>query len=167
VQLLVVRHAIAEDRETFATTGRDDALRPLTAVGARKMKKTARGLRQLVPAIDALITSPLTRASETAEIVRREYELAEPETSRALEPNAALVNLLVALERYEQGVVAVVGHEPHLGRLVTYLVSGIERSGVDLKKGGACLVEFDGPPKAGTGCLRWSVPPGLLRDLAG
>jgi len=167
VQLLVVRHAIAEDREAFAATGRDDALRPLTAVGARKMKKTARGLKELVPSIDVLITSPFVRAAETAEIVRREYDLAQVETSRALEPNAALVNLIVALERYEQGVVAVVGHEPHLGHLVTYLVTGIERSGVELKKGGACLIEFDGPPKAGAGCLRWSVPPGVLRDLAG
>lgn len=167
MQLLVVRHAIAEDQEAFAATGRDDALRPLTAVGARKMKKTARGLRTLVPSIDALLSSPYTRASETAEIIRREYGIGGVETSRALEPNAALTNLLVALEKYDQGAVAVIGHEPHLGRLVTYLVSGIERSGAELKKGGACLIEFDGPPTAGTGCLKWSVPPGALRDLAG
>ena len=51
----------------------------------------------------------------------------------------------------DQGVVAIVGHEPQLGRLVTYLIGGVERSGVELKKGGACLIEFEGHPKVGGG----------------
>ncbi len=167
MELLVVRHAIAEDREVFAATGREDALRPLTAEGTRKMKRTARGIREIVGGIDVLVSSPFTRANETAEILRREYELDRVETARELEPGTSLPDVVTWLERFDQGVVAIVGHEPHLGRLVTYLVTGIERSAVEVKKGGACLIEFDGKPSAGKGRLIWAIPPGLLRDLAG
>src|SRR5882724_2462532 len=67
VRLLVVRHAIAEDPAVFAATGRSDAERPLTEKGRRRMRRVARGLKKLVPAIDGLATSPLVRAVETAE----------------------------------------------------------------------------------------------------
>jgi phosphohistidine phosphatase len=167
VELLIVRHAIAEDREVFAATGREDALRPLTAEGTRKMKRTARGLREVVPSIDVLVSSPFTRANETAEILRREYDLDRIETARELEPGTALNDLATWLGELDQSVVAIVGHEPQLGRLVTYLVTGSERSGVGLKKGGACLIEFEGKPRAGGGRLAWAIPPGILRDLAG
>lgn len=167
MQLLVVRHAIAEDRDAFAATGRDDALRPLTAEGVRKMRRSAHGLKELVPSIDLLVTSPLTRARETAEIVRREYELDHVETAPVLEPESRLEDVADWLARYREGVVGVVGHEPQLGRLVTYLVSGIDRPGVELKKGGACLLRFEGEPRAASGTLVWAIPPAAFRDLAG
>jgi phosphohistidine phosphatase len=167
VQLLVVRHAIAEDREVFAASGRDDALRPLTAEGTRKMKRTARGIRAILPGIDTLVSSPLTRASETAEILRREYELDRVETARELEPGTPLDEVVSWLGRLDKGVVAIVGHEPQLGRLVTYLTSGSDHSGVEVKKGGACLIEFDGRPEVANGRLIWAISPGILRDLAG
>ncbi len=167
MELLIVRHAIAEDREVFAATGREDALRPLTAEGTRKMKRTARGIREVVPTIDVLISSPFTRANETAEILRREYDLDRVETARELEPGTALNEVATWLGQLDQNVVAIVGHEPQLGRLVTYLVTGSEGSGVELKKGGACLIEFEGKPRAGGGRLAWAIPPGIFRDLAG
>jgi len=167
VELLIIRHAIAEDREVFAATGGDDALRPLTAEGTRKMKRTARGLREVVSNIDVLVSSPFTRANETAEILRREYDLDRVETARELEPGTALDDVATWLGQFDQNVVAIVGHEPQLGHLVTYLVTGSERSGVELKKGGACLIDFEGKPSAGRGRLVWAIPPGILRDLAG
>lgn len=167
MELLVVRHAIAEDREAYAASGRDDALRPLTAGGARKMRRAARGLRELVSAIDVVVTSPLTRANETAEIIRRAYKLDGLETAPVLEPTVPLDDVVAWLSRFESGLVAIVGHEPQLGRLVTCLVAGTDRSAVELKKGGACLIEFDERPGAGKGRLIWAVPPRTLRDLAG
>jgi phosphohistidine phosphatase len=167
MQLLVVRHAIAEDREAYAASGRDDALRPLTARGARKMRRGARGLRELVPTIEVLVTSPLTRANETAEIIRRAYKLDGLETAPVLQPSVSLDDVVGWLSRFDSGVVAIVGHEPQLGHLVTCLLTGSDRSAVELKKGGACLIEFDERPGAGTGTLIWAVPPRTLRDLAG
>jgi len=167
MELLVVRHAIAEDREAYAASGRDDALRPLTARGARKMRRAARGLRELVPAIDVLVTSPLTRASETAEIIRRAYKLDAIETAPVLQPSSVLDDVVSWLARFETGVVGIVGHEPQLGRLVTCFLTGTDRSAVELKKGAACLIEFEERPGAGKGTLIWSVPPRTLRGLAG
>ena len=167
MQLLVIRHAIAEDRDVFAASGQSDAERPLTAEGARKMRRAARGLHQIVPAIDVLVSSPLTRANETAEILRREYEIACIESAEALQPDVALDDVVAWMAKYRAGVVAIVGHEPQLGRLVTYLISGVDHAGVELKKGGASMIDFEGKPEKGAGVLRWSIPPGRLRDFAG
>ena len=167
MELLVVRHAIAEDKEAFAAAGRDDALRPLTAEGVRKMRQAARGLHEVVRAIDVLVASPYTRANETAEIIRREYEIHQIETAQVLEPDTELDDVVVWLSRYDRGAVAIVGHEPQLGRLVTYLISGVDRPKVAMKKGGGCLIRFEGKPEAGAGRLAWSLPPKVLRDLAG
>jgi len=67
MQLLLIRHAIAEDRFEFARTGQSDYYRPLTERGRARMARGATGLRTLVPDIDVLATSPLTRAVQTAE----------------------------------------------------------------------------------------------------
>lgn len=167
MELLVVRHAIAEDKEAFAAAGRDDALRPLTAEGVRKMRQAARGLREVVSSIDVVVASPYTRANETAEIIRREYEIEQIETAQVLEPDTELNDVVVWLSRYDRGAVAIVGHEPQLGRLVTYLIAGSDQPRVDLKKGGACLIRFEGKPEAGGGRLTWALPPKVLRGLAG
>ena len=167
MRLLVVRHAIAEDREAFAATGRDDASRPLTNGGKRKMQRAARGLLSLVPSIDALVASPLVRAQETADIIRKAYEMDRIETAAELEPDRPVDDVVAGLARYQSEVVAIVGHEPQLSRLVTYLLSGTDRSGVELKKGGACLLEFEGPARANGGDLLWAARPAMLRDLAG
>src|SRR4051812_43352517 len=74
MRLLLIRHARAEDRRTFARTGKSDDQRPLTADGIRRMTKAAHGLHKLIPAIDLLATSPLRRAVETARIVAEIYE---------------------------------------------------------------------------------------------
>jgi phosphohistidine phosphatase len=167
MELVVVRHAIAADRDAFAATGSDDALRPLTAEGARKMRRAARGLHEVVASVDAIVSSSLTRALETAEILRREYEMADVETADVLAPDNSVSDVVEWLATYDRKVVMLVGHEPQLGRLVTHLISGIDHPGLDLKKGSACLIEFDTNPAPGAGRLLWVLPPSVLRDLAG
>lgn len=167
MQLIVIRHAIAEERERFAATGKPDELRPLTDEGRRKMTRGAAGLRAVAPRLDAIAASPLVRAQETARIVAGVYGLGGVETSNALRPDTALT-LFVSWLAAQNGerVIAVVGHEPHLGVLVTWLLTGIEDSRVVFKKGGACLLEFDERPHRGGARLLWSLTPGQLRDLA-
>lgn len=167
MQLLVVRHAIAEDREDFAKTGRDDGERPLTDEGVRKIKRGARGLRWLVPKVDMLVSSPLVRARQTADILRKEYDLDEVVSAPELEPEAPLARVTAALARMTGDTIAVVGHEPQLSRLATYLVCGADQSAVELKKGAACLIRFDGKPRRGGGLLVWAMSPKALRGLAG
>ena len=166
MQLLVVRHAIAEDRDAFASSGRDDSERPLTAAGRDKMRRVVAGLRRVVPKIDLLASSPYLRALQTAEVVAEAYGIDDVKKVDALVPEAPLQRFLVWLERKASAdVVAVVGHEPHLGELVTWLMSGMPESRVEMKKGGACLLEFQGQPGAGVGVLQWLLTPGQLRDV--
>ena len=73
--LLVIRHAAAMEKEQFARTGRSDDERPLTPAGKKEMARVARGLRRLVPKLDALAPSPLVRARDTAAIVARAYRM--------------------------------------------------------------------------------------------
>jgi phosphohistidine phosphatase len=168
MKLIVIRHAIAGDREEFARTGMPDALRPLTAEGRKRMRRGARGLRELVPRLDVLAASPLTRAVQTAEIVAAEYGGMACVNVPELAPEAVPDSLVPWLRGQGAGSsVAVVGHEPHLGFLVGWLLTGRHQSFVELKKGAACLLEFDDPPGAGNAVLRWALAPGQLRSLAG
>ncbi len=166
MDLLVVRHAIAEERDVFAETGQDDSRRPLTAAGRRKFERGARGLRSVAPSVDLLATSALVRALETAEIVQKVYRIDSAVRLKELEPEAdpsALVRWLRGQRR--RRVVAVVGHEPHLSRLVEYLLTGGSHPFLDLKKGGACLLALGDAPAAGQGELRWLLTASQLRDL--
>jgi phosphohistidine phosphatase len=170
MQLLVIRHAIADDRETFARTGRSDDLRPLTEEGRDKMRRAAGGLRTIAPGVAILGTSPLVRARETAEIVAPAVGVKRVETVEALRPERRyeeLVDwLLVRSPQAGSGAIAVVGHEPHLSGLVTWLMTGGSDSRLELKKGGACLLEFSKPPSAGEAMLLWLLTPSQLRRLA-
>ena len=166
MQLVVIRHAIAMEREEFAPTGRDDALRPLTARGEAKMKKAAAGLRALVPSIGVLAASPFTRAQQTARIVAAEYGRLRVVTSSSLEPDSAMEEFLAWLRTRRGDTVAVVGHEPHLGTLVTWLMTGSEESRVPLRKGAACSLEFPDKPARGTARLHWLLTASQLGRLA-
>jgi phosphohistidine phosphatase len=167
VYLLVVRHGIAEDREVFGRAEKDDDLRPLTEEGRKKMARGAQGLRTLVPALDFISSSPLVRAQQTAEIVAKAYGISVGETTSVLEPEARLAQFIKWLDPHEdREVVAVVGHEPHLSALVTWLMSGVDDSRLVLKKGGACLLEFTGRPHRAGAVLHWLHTPATLRQLA-
>ena len=165
MDLVVVRHAIAGDREEWSRTGRPDAERPVTPEGRKRMQDNARGLRSLASGLQVLATSPYTRAVQTAEILAVEYpdiEVVEVPALAHGEPPEAVRDWLGG--RSERRI-AVVGHEPDLGRLISWFVLGTSEPAIALKKGGAALVRFAGAPDGGTGELRWLAPPKLLRGL--
>lgn len=165
-ELLVVRHAIAEDAAEYAQGHPDDAGRPLTPEGKKKMKRVAAGLRALVPEIQLLATSPFTRAVQTAEIVARAYTDMKPVVVPALAPAQSpeeVTKWLVGERRHE--TVAIVGHEPALSRLVSWLLAGSERSLVEIKKGAALLLAFTDAVEANGATLLWALTPSQLRGL--
>jgi len=165
VQIVVIRHAIAEDREAFAVGGRPDAERPLTERGAQRMRSAAQGLRTILPTIDRLISSPYVRAKQTAEIVAAEYPELAVETIELLEPGAepaAVIEWLCGIGPID--VVALVGHEPDLGAFVSYLLTGHDEMSVEFKKGATCLLECE-RPGPGECTLRWHLAPRQLRSL--
>jgi len=166
MKLLVIRHGPAGDREAFAATGQPDDLRPLTGPGGRKVRRAARGLRSVVGDVDVLASSPLTRARQTAELLAGRLGGGEIVTLPELAPDASPDALVPWLQQQTaEGVVALVGHEPHLGFLVGWLLTGRHQSLIELKKGGACLLEFDGTPAPGDAMLLWALAPRHLRAL--
>ena len=167
-QVLLIRHAIAEDRAVWAAGGEPDEHRPLTDRGRRRMEAAARGLRRLVPELGALISSPLTRARQTAELLAHAYGTPDVEESEALAPGAVPEALAERLIRCQADApVAVVGHEPDLGLWVAWALTGTDDEVLRLKKGGACLLQFPARPAAGEGHLVWLLPPRPLRMLGG
>jgi len=167
LRVLAVRHAIAVEREEFAKEGGTDALRPLTRAGRRKMRLAADGLLTLVPRLDALATSPLTRAAQTADILARRYKGVRTLSLAPLAPGRAGAALIGWLDEQKPGgIVAIVGHEPDMGQFVSWALTGLRESFIPLKKGGACLIEFEKEVKPGRAKLLWCMKPSQLRALA-
>lgn len=166
MDLVLVRHAIAEERSAFALTGQSDDLRPLTGRGKRRMQKAAAGLSSLVPSVDVLASSPLVRAAQTAEIVSRAYGQLEVVEATELAPDAGSQRFLDWLQRQEEAAtLMVVGHEPSLSTHVAWLTARSEEPFVEFKKGGACLLTFYGEVYSGGATLRWLLTPAQLRAL--
>ena len=168
MNVLVIRHAIAEDRRRFARTCDDDGLRPLTPRGRRRMRSGSRGLRRVAPKVDALATSPLVRAVQTAEILSTAYRGLKVVKLPCLAPGAPAQALLKWLQSHKHGsTVALVGHEPDLGVFAGWLLTGLQESFVRLKKGGALLLELKEQVRPGRARLVWSLAPAQLRALGG
>jgi phosphohistidine phosphatase len=166
MRLLIVRHAIAENRKTFARTGKKDALRPLTAHGRAQMRQASRGLRRILPSIDVVGTSPLRRTVQTAEILAAAYDHPRLVNVPALDHSPDPLTFISWLQNYRRKeVVAAVGHEMHLISLMSTLLSGRRGRFVLLEKGGACLLLFEGAVRPGRAKLLWSLSPAHLRAL--
>jgi phosphohistidine phosphatase len=160
VKLVLVRHAIAVPSGTADIA---DDERPLTKRGRKRFGKAARGLARIVPPPDLLLTSPLPRARETAEIAGAAWGgvTPTPEPLLAGGPPARLLATLAA--HREKDLVALVGHEPGMSELLARLVGGTAER-VPFKKGGAALIALD-DGRSGLGRLVWFLPPRLLRKL--
>lgn len=160
MDLLIVRHAKAEDR---AATG-GDAKRALIDEGVRKMRQAASGLRGQVPELGRVFTSPYVRAEQTARILADRYGCPVALLD-ALRPGSDPQAIADALSEAD-GAAAVVGHEPDLGRLACWFLTGRGCGALPLKKAGACLLRFRGDPGPGRADLRWLLTPKQLRQLA-
>jgi phosphohistidine phosphatase len=162
VQLLLVRHAIACERD--GQRWPDDGARPLTPRGRRRAREAAAGLQRLTPAPVRVLVSPLTRAQQTAAILHRFAHWPHAEECALLQPEAAPAAVLALLGTGADERVALVGHQPALGRLLATCLPGQGHGAAfELKKMGVALVEFDGAARAGRGRLLWLLAPKTLR----
>jgi phosphohistidine phosphatase len=161
MELLIVRHASAVER---GTAGYEDDDRPLTEDGEAKFAQAARGLARIVPAPNAMLTSPLVRAHRTAEIAAAAWG-GLPLTVTPVLAGGSFAELAALLATYrEQAVVALFGHEPDVSELLARLLGTSQAGRLEFKKGGAALVGMPGRLEAG-GRLIWFLPPRLLRMM--
>lgn len=161
MKLLLVRHAIALDRDT---PGIADSLRPLTEEGVAKFKKAAKALSVMVTP-DVVLTSPYLRAKQTAEILARHWGAMPVQESDPLAEGlrSALEESLARLPA--SATVALVGHEPHLSDWTATWLGAENADAFAYKKGGVALIEFDEGVARGAGRLVWFLSPRVLRDL--
>lgn len=162
MHICLVRHAIAVDRGTPGFE--NDDLRPLTARGQERMALAAIGLRQLFSP-QVVITSPLLRARETADILLSVYGLTKARICEAL-ASGNNEQLLADLIDVEANAVMLVGHEPHMSATFSGLLTGDEhRLAATFKKGAAALLSCEDVPRPGHCTLEWLIQPGALRGV--
>lgn len=156
--LILLRHALAED-PTDETSDHD---RPLSAEGHATMKQIARGLEQAMPRADAIYSSPLVRAQQTALWVSKAYRARiQINTVDALVPEAPTEAFHALIESIQEKRAIIVGHEPNLTRNLRALVGIDETDRIELQKGGCYGVRLD----EGGAVLEWLLPPRILRKL--
>ena len=163
LELYLVRHGIAAERGPEYP---DDSKRPLTSEGISRFRKETKALAALDVDIDQIISSPLVRAKQTAEILAQAVP-SHPsiEMSDALAPAGTPAAVFQELAKHmRKARIALVGHEPNIGELAARLIGS--RTPVEFKKGAICRIDFEVFPPKGHGHLRWFLPPRVLRKLS-
>jgi phosphohistidine phosphatase len=156
----LLRHGVAED--AGPGTGWQDEPRALTGDGREKMIRAAAGIAALSLDFDALLTSPLVRCLQTAEIVGDALEL-PPRSQELARPGMTSATLIAMLMSHPgASSVLVCGHQPDLSHVASDLVGGGD---MEFKKGALAVIELEGLRPNG-GCLRALYPPAVLRRLA-
>jgi phosphohistidine phosphatase len=157
VRLLLLRHGVAEERDP----ARPDAERRLTPDGRRRMEAAAKGMRRLGIAPDQVLTSPLARCRETADIVCAGLGSGQPREDRRLAPGADLAGVAdIIAEHPDSGELLLCAHQPDVGRIVDDLAG----ADVEVKKGALIVIEVHRPRPRG-GVLTGLLPPRALRAL--
>ena len=166
MNLYIVRHAIAVQCSTPGYD--DDSQRPLTDTGRKKMKKIVKGLHQLDLELNVILSSPYVRARDTAKILAKEFDMTEEIAfSDNLIPPGNLENLVSEIhEKYDVDNVALVGHEPMLSSLISWLATGNTDMRVTLKKGGVAYLVADNLYQDGRAALQWLLTPALMVELS-
>lgn len=164
MNLFILRHGEAEGQ---ADSGGDEARR-LTMRGKEKVRAAAAGMRSIGLKFDAILTSPLPRAAETADIVAAAYANdPAPQVLPALSGGIAPLEALAAMAPFSRhSDLLIVGHEPQLSGIVSMLLSGIgDTVHLRLKKGGCIALELPNRFERGSAELRWMMTPRQLRRL--
>ena len=161
-EIYLIRHGLAEER---GAAWPDDDKRPLTDVGRARFKKSMRGLAAVGVRFDVILTSPLVRTRQTAEIAASVFTT-RPRivTVESLAPGGSYQAVLADLhEQSRVSRIALVGHEPDLGELAARLAGS--RRAWEFKKGAACRIDILTLPPGGPGTLRWFLTPRMMRGL--
>jgi phosphohistidine phosphatase len=159
VKLYFFRHGPAMSR---ADWDGPDRKRPLTDEGAELTRHVSQRLAGMDLQIDAILTSPYTRALQTAQILDKALGatgLLKPEPR--LEPDGFTRSSLDAMLTEHEGAAGVVliGHEPSMTEVISDLIGGGE---LVLKKAGLARVDIAAASTGSPGALRWLFPPKML-----
>jgi len=157
MEIYFLRHGDAGSRDKWKG---NDAERPLTPEGAARMEREAAALSLLALPLELILTSPLVRARQTAEIAARRLSLLDVlrEDDR-LSPGFGVDEFSSLLQDHrELRALMLVGHEPDFSSVISASIGGAR---VEVKKGGIARLDLESPASL-RGVLVWLVPPRLL-----
>jgi len=156
MQLYVVRHGIAVE----SGEGIPDDWRPLTDKGRRRFQKMARAFAKLGRRLDLILTSPLVRAVQTAEILAGATDHGEVAVLAELDPkfDVKAVQKAIATRAEKVEAVAIVGHEPQLSSLLAAL-SKVSPADLDLEKGAIVRIDVSTLTDGASADPRWWLKP--------
>jgi phosphohistidine phosphatase len=163
ISLYLIRHGIAAEKED----GIKDRDRPLTPKGRKKTQAVAQQLKALGLEFSEILTSPLVRAGQTAEILLQEGLSHQVNVSQTLAPMGSFAEWLHWMRDYSQtepeAAIALVGHEPDLSQWAELLIWSEARGVIELKKAGIIgLTLPDNIDPLGNSILFWLTPPKFL-----
>lgn len=164
-ELIIVRHALAEDREDFSKSGLPDSERPLTEKGIKKMRKISQWLKDQVSSrIDLLCESPLTRSQQTVDILADDLDFKKRIVLSELDPSRPPEKICKKLDSLKWSSAVICGHEPHLSHLICYItgISVKHYAEFELKKGGVASFKLDEPLIKQKAKLQWLVTPRVI-----
>ena len=150
MRLYVMRHGIAIDHADPACPD-SDADRPLTLDGKERTRLALHGLVSLGSVVDRIVSSPLLRCTQTAELAAEILGVPRlaVETHAGLAPAADATELATALRNLPDDGVVVIGHAPDLDLLIARLL-GLPAPVTALKKSGVAVIRL----KTGTPIAR-------------
>jgi phosphohistidine phosphatase len=158
VELYLIRHAEALALGERGIT--NDEERPLTEKGETQAVQLAKVFQKRGIVLDKLLTSPLVRTVQTAEIMLKVWENPKLalEHCPELAPGAKLRKLSKTLLKSGGEKIGLVGHMPQLGDFAAWML-GYKKAQIEFAKGGAALIECGDLPCKGHGALEWLVTP--------
>jgi phosphohistidine phosphatase len=163
MNVFFMRHAEAEPRQHYA----DDFRRPLTAQGREQQRLVVRALAPILRPLDHLLSSPLVRARQTADIVADTLQFpGQVEETPVLGADCTVGAVLRLLQRYpRQARLLCVGHEPDMSRLSAIFLDGEGHSAMAFQPGTVISLSFSGHPAPGRGTLRFFLLPAEVLAL--
>ena len=159
MNIYILRHGIAENRDL----GKPDATRQLTKQGKRDLHALLQQARAAGVSPQTILTSPLTRALETARIAAEELKCENVVETKELTPEVAPPQLWKEIRaRHRVKDLMLVGHEPQLSRVAGFLLES--PLSIDLKKGALLKITVEGISGPPRGVLKWLLTPKLARS---
>lgn len=165
MNLFILRHGIAVEP---GTPGYQDSERPLIPKGRRQLNKIADAMRAMKLSFDVILSSPLVRARQTAEIVAADLK-AKKRLAFAdeLKPGGdvkKLVQKINTLKPRPENII-LVGHEPSLSWLISLFITGETDAGIVLKKSGLAKLETDKLRAGRCAALAWLLTPAQMKRM--
>jgi phosphohistidine phosphatase len=166
MRMILMRHANAGEPDPRMYP--DDNVRPLNARGREEHELVAAALARMGLGISHILSSPLARAVETAEITARALGMRQGiQSLEQLGHQFTIQELCRVLREYPVGsTIAAVGHEPDLSHFASAMLAARGDLVLEMRRSGIIGLDFDGYPERGAGTLLFLVPPSWVLNLA-